>query len=111
MPGEIRFHLDEHVSHDIARALARRGIDVTTSADAKLLSAADDAHLVFAANEHRVIVTQDADYLRHARRDVTHAGIAYCAPGRRSIGEMVRLLCLMHDCLDAEDMVGMIEYL
>ena len=45
---EIRFHLDEHVDHDIARGLRHRGIDVTTTTDAGLLEADDAQHIVYA---------------------------------------------------------------
>ena len=44
----LRFHLDEHVNHAIAKALASRGIDVTTTTEAGLLAAADEKHLEFA---------------------------------------------------------------
>ena len=111
MPDRLRFHLDEQVSHDIERALRNRGIDVTTAADAQLLGASDDAHLAFAANAQRVVVTHNADFLRHADLGTSHYGIAYCAQGQRSTGEIVRQLCLMHDCLEAAEMVNAIEYL
>jgi predicted nuclease of predicted toxin-antitoxin system len=60
----MRFHLDEHVAHAIAAGLRRRGIDVTTTVDAGLLSAPDEEHLAFAKRDARVIVTQDSDFLR-----------------------------------------------
>lgn len=45
--GEIRFHLDENVDAAIADGLRRRGIDVTTTAQADLLSASDEEHVEF----------------------------------------------------------------
>jgi Domain of unknown function (DUF5615) len=48
MPREIRFHLDEHVSPGIAEGLRRRGIDVTTTANAGLTGADDVDHIAFA---------------------------------------------------------------
>lgn len=107
----IRFHLDESVDHAIARGLHNRGIDVTTASDAGLLGAPDEDHLAFGTREHRVVVTSDADFLRLAQRSSLHAGIPFCPPGARSIGYVVRYLCLMHDCLDASDMDGQVEYL
>jgi hypothetical protein len=47
----IRFHLDEHVDHAIARGLRNRGIDVTTATDANLLGASDEAHFEIASRE------------------------------------------------------------
>lgn len=107
----LRFHLDEHVSHAIARALQRRGIDVTTTTDAGLLGADDDEQLAFALSEQRVIMTHDADFLVAAAKSAHHAGIAYCPPDSHSIGHMVRCLCLMNDCLEPHEMFGKVEFL
>jgi Domain of unknown function (DUF5615) len=105
----MQFHLDEHVDPAIAHVL--RGIDVTTTADAELISAPDESHLNFAQREGRVIFTNDSDFLRYASIDAHHSGIAYCARNARSIGHIVRHLCLMHDCLEADEMRGKVEYL
>jgi hypothetical protein len=43
-----RYHLDEHIDPAVAAGLRGRGIDVTTSNDAGLLSADDVEHLRFA---------------------------------------------------------------
>lgn len=107
----MRFHLDEHVDLAIAHGLRLRGIDVTTTNDANLLNALDESHLEFARREGRVIFTNDADFLRFASADMEHPGIAYCPRAARSIGFIVRHLCLMHDCLGADDMRGRVEYL
>lgn len=107
----IRFHLDEHVDHEIAHGLRSRGIDVTTTTDAGLVGSADEAHFAFARQQSRVIFTNDADFLRLASRGEPHSGIAYCAVGSRSIGEVIRHLCLLNDCLKPDDLVGKIEFL
>jgi hypothetical protein len=36
MTDRLRFHLDEHIDPDVARALRRYGIDVTTTVEAGL---------------------------------------------------------------------------
>jgi hypothetical protein len=74
----IRFHLDEHISAQIAAGLRRRNIDVTTTADVGLLGATDIEHLEFAASSGRVLVTQDDDFLRLHAQGIAHTGIAYC---------------------------------
>jgi predicted nuclease of predicted toxin-antitoxin system len=107
----MRFHLDEHVDHAVARGLRERGVDVTTSTDAGLLGKYDNDHLEFALRESRVIVTHDADFLRLACKGQGHVGIAYCQLGSRTVGQIVRHLCLMHDCVSPDEMVGRIEYL
>ena len=84
MAERIKFHLDEHADPDIARALRRYGIDVTTTVDAGLRTCNDPAHLDFIRREGRVVVTYDADFLRHASQSSDHPGIAYCHMGARS---------------------------
>ena len=106
----IRFHLDEQVPNAVARGLWSRGIDVSTTIDAGLQGAEDLAHIAYAVAEDRVIFTQDHDFLRHHHAGVTHAGIVYSKQGSRSIGEIVRYLKLMHDCLDQAGMAGQLEY-
>jgi predicted nuclease of predicted toxin-antitoxin system len=107
----MRFHLDENVDHAIARGLLRRSIDVTTSTDATLIGAADEEQLAFATREERVLVTHDRDHLRLHGLGIPHTGIAYCPSGSRSIGEMIRQLVLMHECLDDDAMRGQVEHL
>ena len=107
----MRFHLDEHVAHAIANGLRRRGINVTTTVEAGLLSAPDDEHLSFSLRERRVIYTQDADFLRNAAGNLTHFGVVYCQQGKRLFGEIIRHLALMHDVMDEAEMQGRIEYL
>jgi predicted nuclease of predicted toxin-antitoxin system len=107
----MQFHLDEHVAHAVAAGLRRRGIDVTTTADAGLISRPDEMHLEFARRERRVIVTQDSDFLRFAANAVDHFGVVYYPHDARSIGDVIRHLTLMHDVLADDEMVGRLEYL
>lgn len=58
----------------------------------------------------RVIFTQDTDFLRLVTAGATHAGIVY-APQYTSIGDIIRGLVLIYQLLEAEDMIGKIEYL
>jgi predicted nuclease of predicted toxin-antitoxin system len=106
----IRFHLDEHVPNAVSRGLRLRGINASTTIDTGLQGTDDLAHIAYALAEDRVIFTQDHDFLRHHHAGVTHAGIVYSKQGSRSIGEIVRYLKLMHDCLDEADMAGQLEY-
>jgi predicted nuclease of predicted toxin-antitoxin system len=107
----VKFHLDEHVDPDIARALRRHGIDVTTTVDAGLRTRNDPAHLDFIRHEGRVVVTHDADFLRYASRSSDHPGIAYCHMGARSVGEIIRSLILIYEVLTPKEMAGHVEYL
>ncbi len=111
MARTIRFHLDENCHRAIAEGLRRRGIDVTTTPDVGLLGATDDEQAAYGLAQRRVIFTQDRDFLRlHASR-VHHAGIAYCANGTRSVGEIIHALVLIWEILEPEDMVNQVEFL
>jgi predicted nuclease of predicted toxin-antitoxin system len=107
----LAFHLDEHIDPAIAFGLRRRGIDCTTTADAALLGADDTAHVEFALREGRVVVTNDADFLALATEGLSHAGIAYFQNSSRTIGHVIRHLCLMSDCLEPEEITGKVEFL
>lgn len=106
----MRFHLDEHVSPAVASGLRRLGIDVTTTQDAGLLSAPDEKHLEFARKEGRIIFTNDSDFVSFASGNADHPGVPYCDRGARPIGEIIRYLCLMHDCMEADEMQGKVEF-
>ena len=68
MPRTIRFHLDENCHRAIAEGLRRRGIDVSTTPEAGLMSAADEQQFAYGVAQGRVIFTQDRDFLRLSRR-------------------------------------------
>lgn len=110
MGDRIRLYTDEHVARAVVHGLRHRGVDVLTVQEAGLLDASDEEHLTRARAEGRVLFTQDEDFLRLHAAGVEHAGIAY-ASQRASIGEIVRGLMLIHDVLDADEMMGHVEYL
>ena len=77
MSERIKFYTDEHVPKAVINGLRQRGADVMTTKEAGLLGAADEAHLAFARNEHRVIVSQDDDFIRLHAAGKQHSGIAF----------------------------------
>lgn len=111
MARTIRFHLDEHVDDAVADGLRRRGIDVTTTADAGLRGAGDPAHIAYALTAARVIVTADTDFLRWHNQGVNHPGIAFWHQQGSSIGEVIRALALIWEILEPEEMRNQVEYL
>lgn len=111
MAGDIRFHLDEHVPSAVADGLIRRGIDVTTTVGVGLQAIPDHELLAFTVRAGRVLVTNDAGILSLHKGGVRHAGLAYYADQRRSIGDMIRALLVLHDHLSAEDMEQHVEFL
>lgn len=58
----VAFYLDSDVGHELEALLEAHGEDVTTAARQGLRSAADDEHLLRAAEQGRLLVT-------HNRRD------------------------------------------
>ncbi len=95
----------------VAQALRRVGIEVETTPEAGLLGAPDLVHLTHAHAHGRVVVTDDSDFADLHHRMATHSGIAYFPGGRRSIGEIVEMLTLLHATYSAEEMVGRLEWL
>lgn len=75
-----------------------------------MLGASDAEHLTYALRTQRVLFTQDADFLRLAAAGIPHAGIVY-APQGRSIGEIIRVLMLIYQMLEGDEMAERIEYL
>src|SRR5688572_1610854 len=102
----LRYHLDESVDHAVARGLALRGIDVTTSTEAGLRGATDDEQLAHSIQAGRVLVTHDKDFLRIAAINVRHAGIAYCPPSYRSIGHIILRLVQLSRTNGPADLEG-----
>lgn len=105
----MRFLLDEHLSPAIAKGLVRRSIDVATLTTAGLLGEDDEQIPDFAIRENRIIVTQDDDFLVLARR-ASHGGMVYSSQQSHSIGEYVRFLHLMSECMTADEMLNRIEF-
>ncbi len=110
MGTKIKFYMDEHVSRAVVRGLRQRGLDVLTVMEADMRSASDKSHMERAYVEHRIIFTQDDDFLRMHAMGIKHAGIVY-ASQQISTGEIIRGLMVIHQILDAEDMEEQVEYL
>jgi len=111
MPRTIRFHLDENVDPRVAAGLRLHAIDVTTSAEAGLLSASDLEQLDYIVREGRVIITQDTDFLRLAASGHAHPGVIFYPAGTRSIGDVIRGVRLIWELLEPAEMQNRIEYL
>jgi predicted nuclease of predicted toxin-antitoxin system len=109
--NRIRFHLDENVDPDIAQALRRHGIDVTTTVEAGLRTANDITQLNFSRQEMRVVVTHDVDFLRLAKRERDHPGLVYCNRMTRSMGDIIRGLILVYEVLTPDELSGKVEFI
>ena len=111
MPRAIRFHLDENCNRAIADGLRRRGIDATTTPEAGLVAATDEAQAAYASAVGRVLVTQDRDLLRLHAAGMSHLGIVYCEKDTLGIGEILSGLVLIWEVYDPEEIAGRVEYL
>jgi hypothetical protein len=58
----------------------------------------------------RILVTHDADFLRFDAAGLPHAGIAYCAQGKRTIGYLVLELTRIADATH-QDYANRVLYL
>lgn len=110
MAGRIKFYMDEHVPKAVTEGLRRRGVDVVTVQELGLQAADDRRHLERAAEEGRVVFTQDADFLRLHAAGVVHRGVVY-ASQQTPVPHMLRSLMLIHDALTSDDMIRHVEFL
>jgi hypothetical protein len=107
----LRYYFDQHVPLAVARGLQRRGVDVLTAQEADRCGLADSEQLRLASADGRVLVTFDADFLTLVANNVDHAGIAFCAATKYSIGELIYALLLLHNVLEPGDMRNHVEFL
>ena len=101
-----RVLLDVHVPIAVAEGLRRRGIDVVTAQDAGYALLGDEPLLARAAEQGRVLATQDADFLesvsRWSREGRECLGVIFARQGI-SVGVFVEELELcLHGLTDEE---------
>ena len=111
MADAIRYFFDQHIQSAVADGLRLQGIDVLTAQDAGRCGMDDADQLQFAAAQTRVVLTYDPDFLVLAASGAQHAGIAWCHATKYSIGELLRMLVLLHGVLDRDEMTNRVEYL
>jgi predicted nuclease of predicted toxin-antitoxin system len=111
MPRTIRFHLDENCDPRIGAGLRLHGVDATTTPEAVLLHASDEAQLAYAVAQARVIVTQDTDFIRIAAAGQETPGIVFYPDQGRSIGQVIRDLVLIWEVYEPEEMQNRVEFL
>lgn len=108
--AEIRFYADEHIPKAVIRGMRQREIEIVTVSDANLMGASDLQHLQFARDASLVILMQDDDFLRLAASGEPHAGILY-ARQHTSVHALIHGIVLVQRVLEAEEMLGHIEFL
>ena len=108
--AEIKFYTDEHIGRAVVNGLRQRSINVLTCQEADLRSASDEEHLKFAKKEKRVIFSQDNDFLKLHALGKEHTDIVYARQGT-PIGKIIKGLVLIHQILEAKDMVNHVEFI
>ena len=108
--GHVRFQLDEHLPHAIARSVRRLGIGVSTGEEAGTVGMSDGGLLAYCLAEGRVLVTNDNDFLALRLQGASHAGIVFCKQGSRSVGELVDFLALIAGVYSSEEMANRVEF-
>jgi hypothetical protein len=78
----IRFRLDEDQSPDVAVTARKFGIDITTTAEARLFGKPDAVQLAHAASEGRALISKNyPDFIRLTEefeaRQLPHAGVLF----------------------------------
>ena len=107
----LRLLADENVPYPVVDGLRRRGIDIVVAQRVGLGETDDAEILKHAEVQQRVVYTNDADFVRLARRGVTHAGILYHPQKSYSFGEAIRQVELACDVYSMEEMVNRLEFL
>lgn len=98
MADPIRYYADQHYPAPVTDGLVRRG-------------SSDSDQLAFATREGRVLITFDSDFLALHESGVSHAGIGGCPATKCGIGELIRMLLLLHGVVSADEMHNHVEYL
>lgn len=75
----LKFYFDTHIAKAAATQLRKKGVDVVRCEEVGLAQASDEEHLQYAADNGRVMVSQDEDFLaldaQWQQADRSHAGI------------------------------------
>ena len=113
----IRCYLDQHVPDLFAYDLRKYGYDVVIAREVGNERATDEAHLLWASEHNRVILTSDFDDFpvlaeRFYLNGRNHAGIILMEqPQFISYGELLRRLLKLMDTLTADEMINKVEWL
>lgn len=83
---ELRFYLDENIDPEVARQLARGGIDAICVRDLQLRGDTDLNHLKRATEMGYALCTHDSDFLKMHAESNDHAGIIFAHHDRARIG-------------------------
>jgi hypothetical protein len=108
-------YLDESVNPRVADGLRRRGIDVTTAAQAGKLGTADIEQLVYAEHIGAVLLTHDADFIRisagRREKNLSHPGVIYAHLHKYGVGTIVKKVAALAGANTFRDLETQIIFL
>lgn len=116
----LAFYFDTHIAKAAAVQLRARGVDVIRCEEVNMAEADDSAHLIYATQQARIMVSQDDDFLLLDKQwklaGKTHAGIMRVPPnyqGAAQISFVVEQLLFYYEAekADAIDYATEIENL
>jgi hypothetical protein len=111
----LKLHADENVDFRIVLGLRRRGIEVSTAADAKLLGHPDTDHVQYAAQHCLLLLSGDRDHLRifaeHGEAGRPHPGLLYYHPRHVPIGTVVREVERILKLMPDEQLRGQLHFI
>ena len=111
---QIKIYTDEDVAGAIAKALRRRGVEASTTAEHGNFELTDEEQLKFATSIGATILTHNVQdfpriHYEFMEKGLSHKGIIVAE--QVSIGEIVKRLLRLAAKLTAEDMEDRLEYL
>jgi hypothetical protein len=125
-PGTLRLYSDVHIDKAVANQLRMHGVDIVRCQDVGMHHARDDEHLQYATDNHRAVVTSDADFLaldkQWRNNGQEHAGIYFVKAeltnrGSAAIGITVQSLLFWHEAIEAgaasneNDVYNLVNYI
>jgi predicted nuclease of predicted toxin-antitoxin system len=111
---QIKIYTDEDIANAIAKALKRRGFEVSTTPEHGNFELTDEEQLKFASSTGAVILTHNVkDFPRvhyeFMEKGLSHKGVIVAK--QTSISEIVKRLLRLTAELTAEEMENRLEYL
>lgn len=110
----LRLYVDECVDSRIVAGLRRRGLDVVTASEERLLSASDPEQMERATTLERPLVTADQDFLvitaNRQARGIPFPGLFFILQ-RTPVGDAVRAIASVAEKLDQEEMVNWVQWI
>jgi len=108
--ADLVFYTNESVSVTVSEGLKRRGVKAISARDAGNLGLSDEEQLAYASKNNLIIVTHDDDFLSMAM-ECEHSGIAYVHQEKYKVGDLIRILKLLWETTQSENMMSHVEFL